>query len=510
MMRTNGRRRAPRERASIGAISFGVAAVLIVGGAGVAVVFGATATPIVGQVDQAPSGTTEPVATTELVCPEPGASKDGAVRVAAANVAGLPGQDRPGAATIASIANRSAPIAELKSPGSTAAVDIVGESSLPLVIAGDGGLAPGLVGAQVGRDETSTGRGLSSSACVLPGTSWWFMSGGAEVGQITRVVLVNSEPAPAEVDVEVFGPNGPVELPSTRGIVMTSRSETVLRFDRLIPGVAAGAIHVIARSGRIAVSVSDSRSEGFIPKGVDFIPPASEPANTVWLPGVSDGSGARQLRLLAPSANAVVSLRVLTASGSFVPSGLTDIDVPQGKVVNVDVAGALRGDAATIKVESDQPVVAGLTQTYGLADVTESSYTAGSPVMTGASAVTGLPGGKAAQGSTRVVLWVTAPDGEAQVRVTLLPAVDGEPTPSRAGREFTIPAGRVVAIELKVPPLTEWFTALVTPLSGAVLVAHRVNEVSLDSNLVTGYPWRPLRVEVTLPAAREDIAVGMP
>jgi len=510
MMRTTGRRKAPRERASLGAISFGVAAVLLFGGVGVAVVLGATAVPVVGQADPAPPGTTEPVATTELVCPEPGASKDGAVRVAAANVAGLPGQDQPGKVTITSIANRSAPIAELTSPGSTVAVDIVGESSLPLVIAGTGGLAPGLVGAQVGRDETKLGRGLSSSACVLPGTSWWFMSGGAEIGQITRVVLVNSEPAPAEVDVEVFGPNGLVELPSTRGIVMTSRSETVLRFDRLIPGVAAGAIHVIARSGRVAVSVSDSRSDGFIPKGVDFIPPASEPANTVWVPGVSDGSGARQLRLLAPSANAVVSLRVLTESGSFVPSGLTNIDVPQGKVVNVDLAGALRGDAATIKVESDQPVVAGLTQTYGLADVTETSYTAGSPVMTSASAATGLPGGKAAQGSTRVIVWVTAPEGEARVRVTLLPAIDGQPTPSRAGREFTSPAGRVVPIELKVPPLTEWFTALVTPLSGAVLVAHRVNEISLDSNLVTGYPWRPLRVEVTLPVAQEDIAVGMP
>jgi hypothetical protein len=336
------------------------------------------------------------------------------------------------------------------------------------------------------------------------------MSGGAEIGQITRVVLVNPEPAPAEVDVEVFGPDGLVELPSIRGIVMTSRSETVLRFDRLIPGVSAGAIHVIARSGRVAVSVSDARSDGLVPKGVDFIPPASEPAKTAWVPGVSDGSGARQLRLLAPSASAVVSLRLLTASGSFVPAGLTQIDVPQGKVVDVDVATVLRGEAATIKVESDQPVVAGLSQTYGLADVTESSYTSGSPIMTGPSAVTGLPGGKAAQGSTRVIVWVTAPQGDAQVRVTLLPAVDGQPTPARAGREFTIPAGRVTAIELKVPPLAEWFTALVTPLSGSVLVAHRVNEISPNSNLVTGYPWRPLRVEVTLPAAQEDIAVGMP
>lgn len=505
-----GRRRAPRERVSARAIGLGLASVLVIGGAGVAVVLGGAAAPVIGDSGEVPSGTTEPVASAELVCPEPAAAGDATVRVSAASVAGLPGQDRAGEATVSSIADRAKALLTLNAPGSTGALDFSDSAGPPLVLGGTGGLAPGLVAAQVSRDESKAGRGLSSSACVVPGTSWWYMSGGAEVGQLTRIVLVNAEPAPAEVDVEVFGPDGPVELPATRGIVMTSHSQEVLRLDRLIPGVQAGAIHITARSGRVAVGVSDSRSDGLIPKGVDWIPPATEPSTSTWVPGISDGAGARQLRLLAPTSSAVASLRVFTANGSFVPSGLSNIDLAQGHVVTVDVTGALRGEAGTIKVESDQPVVAGLAQTYGLSDVTDSSYTAGSPLMTGPSAVTGLPGGEAGVGQTRVIMWVTAPEAAARVRVTLLPAVDGKPTPARSGREFDIPAGRVVPIELTVPALAQWFTALVTPLSGSVLVAHRVNEISADSNLVTGYPWRPLRVEVTLPAAQERISVGMP
>ena len=509
-MSSTGRRRAPRERVSARALGIGLTCALLVGGTGAALVLGGAAVPPIGDSGVAPIGSTEPVASAELVCPEPAAAGDATVRVSVANIAGFPGQDRGGVATVTSISDRSTPLITLDAPGTTGALDFARSAGPPLVCSGIDGLAPGLVAAQVSRDESRSGRGLSTSACVTPATSWWYLNGGAEVGQLTRIVVVNPEPAPAEIDIDVYGPDGPVELPATRGIVLTSRSQEVFRLDRLIPGVTAGAIHVVARSGRVAVGVSDSRTDGLIPKGVDWIPAATEPSATVWVPGVSDGDGARQLRLLAPTANAVVSLRVFTASGSFVPTGMSDIDVPQGHVVAVDVAGAMRGEAGTIKVESDQPVVAGLKQTYSTADATEASFTAGAAVMTGPSAVTGLPGGLAGVGRTSIVVWVTAPDQPARVRFTILPAVAGGPSPERTGVVVDIPAGRVVPIKVQIPPLAEWFSAVLTPLSGSVLVAHRVSEISRTGKLVTGYPWVPLRVQVELPAAQERISVGMP
>ena len=59
------------------------------------------------------------------------------------------------------------------------------------------------------------------------------------------------------------------------------------------------------------------------------------------------------------------------------------------------------------------------------------------------------------------------------------------------------------------PAGIDWFTAIVTPTndSGPVLVAHRVREISKYGDLVTGYPWLPLRDTVTVPVAEEDLGL---
>ena len=43
---------------------------------------------------------------------------------------------------------------------------------------------------------------------------------------------------------------------------------------------------------------------------------------------------------------------------------------------------------------------------------------------------------------------------------------------------------------------------------GPILVAHRVREQSRFGDLVTGYPWNPLRTEVVVPTAVQDPAVA--
>ena len=44
--------------------------------------------------------------------------------------------------------------------------------------------------------------------------------------------------------------------------------------------------------------------------------------------------------------------------------------------------------------------------------------------------------------------------------------------------------------------------------SGPILVAHRVREQSRFGDLVTGYPWNELRMEVVVPTAVQDPAVA--
>jgi hypothetical protein len=125
----------------------------------------------------------------------------------------------------------------------------------------------------------------------------------------------------------------------------------------------------------------------------------------------------------------------------------------------------------------------------------------------GPAAVTGLP----VRAATDVRLSITAPDSPATVDITLLPF--------RGGREVSVPtppqrvqveAGQLRWVKLEPPSDVDWYTAIVTPTpdSGPVLVAHRVREKSRFGDLITGYSWRPLRTEVIVPVATQDIAVA--
>ena len=144
---------------------------------------------------------------------------------------------------------------------------------------------------------------------------------------------------------------------------------------------------------------------------------------------------------------------------------------------------------------------------YGAnATFAETSYTAGAQPFAGPAAVSGLP----VRPNTDVRVGLTAPEGEATVQISLLPYQGGkaaaEPT---AARTITVGAGKVRWIKLTPPPGVQWYTAVVTPQegSGPILVAHRVRETSPRGDLVTGYPWSPLRVEVTVPHAVQNPAV---
>jgi hypothetical protein len=257
-----------------------------------------------------------------------------------------------------------------------------------------------------------------------------------------------------------------------------------------------------------------------------------------------------------------VRVRLITAGGSFVPAATPEIEVPGGSVVAVDLDSALQGDDATVDLQSDQPIVAGVRQRHPGVDgsagsLVELSFTSGAALVNASAAVTGLP----AERSTGVTVWLTAPDdvitierapstdmadmdmdvasgtppasGEAtptaasggpsespvsgstgdlpaddsastpaQVTLRILAvSADGEPLPATEDITVTVPRGRVVAVDIPRPEGAAWFTAVATVSVGEVVIAHRAVRRNKDGSLVTGYPWRPLRTTVVVPRA---------
>ncbi|TEX50706.1 MAG: hypothetical protein B7C55_09410 [Actinomycetales bacterium mxb001] len=509
---------------------------------------------LVGLLLPAPSTPTggvvasEPVDSSTAVCPEPGAIDGARTTSAMTVVPDLPGQDREGSATVSylrgsddpDLADPQAPEVDdpgeaLVDPGDSAQVVAESQRLPPLEIRTTGSLGPGLVAAQVTQDSFDERRGLASTACLGPDTTWWFVGGGSIAGRESQLILVNPESTPAEIDVILSGAEGEITTPSLRGIVVEPRSRVAVRLTRVAPRLPAVVWHVVARSGRVVAAVSDVEIEGFVPRGADWIPPSADPATRVLIPGVIPGEGGRQLLVHAPGdIDATVKVRLITEGGSYVPAALSEVDVPAGTVTAVDLDGALEGQAATVDLVSDVPIVAGIRQRHPGIDarqgfLEETSFTAGAVAISDVAAAAALP----AEKITTVTIWITAPgalqeivphsdgmtmdepaevvdDSPVTATITLLPfSPEGSVAPPDP-IVVTVPRDRLVAVEVPRPAGAVWFTAVVRPVDGVIVVAHRSLRRNPDGALITGYPWRPLRTTVQVPRAYQDAADLLP
>jgi len=460
--------------------------------------------------------TVQPIGSSVLLCPEPGTGGDLGVRVTAAVVPGQPGQDGgPGSAGLETLPGKESARSVIKQVGEQGQIEAFG-NRLPAIRAyGEGSLAPGLVADQWGRDPSGRGRGMASTACAPAASDFWFVGGGAIAGRKTRVLLVNPDDTAASVDVIVHGPDGIIEAPAGRGLVIPALDRLTVQLDVLAPGVSATAFHVIARTVRIGASVDDEQRSGLDSVGTDWIPQSAQPANKVYVPGIINGLGARVLSMVSTSDNdANVTVRVMSAEGAYEPAVRNSFTVTSGAVLTVDMSPAIpqTPDGAlpsTLELTSDQPIVAGMRQFFGGKRVQdETAFSAGAQPFTGPAAVSGLP----VRDATDVRLAITAPQEDAEVDIVLLPFTGGKDiSPATAPRRLKIPAGTVKNVKLEAPPGVDWFTAIVTPTenSGPILAAHRVREKSRYGDLITGYPWSPLRIIVEVPTADQNAGVVM-
>ena len=465
--------------------------------------------------DESVSRTTiaEPIRSSVLLCPEPGTGGNLGVRVTGAVIPGQPGQEGDGEAGLRTLPGAESAGSNLKAPGEQGQIEAFG-IELPAVEAyGEGALAPGLIADQWGRDPSGRGRGMASTACAPAGSDFWFVGGGAVAGRVTRVVLVNPDVTSAIVDVIIHGPEGEIETPTTRGLVVPGQDRIIVRLDEVAPGINGTAFHVIARAGRVGASVDDEQRSGLDAIGTDWIPAAAEPATNVYLPGILAGDGARVLSVVSTTdSDAIVDIRVLAQDGSYQPFDRGSVTVPAGAVTTLDMTPALPPSPngvlpAALQLTSDQPIVVGMRQFFGGRNVqNEASFTAGAQPFVGPSAVSGLP----VRNATDVKLQIAAPATSVEVDVTMLPFRGGttiaqETEPVRV----SVPAGEVRVITFEPPTDVDWFTGVITPVpgSGPILAAHRVKERSQFGDLITGYPWKPLRVRVPVPQSVADISV---
>jgi hypothetical protein len=474
---------------------------------------GAAAGPVVQPgLPTPPAGSTArtvAVARADGVCPDPTVDTHTETRLSLA-APGAPataggGKDAagPGHARLTGVHGADTPL-DLVAPssGSVLATPDTG----PVVARGTGASAPGMAAGQLTRSGVPAMRGLLGTPCAAPGTDFWFVGSGAVVGQRGRVYLTNPEPAPAVVDVTLYGPDGVIDAPAGRGIAVAAGAQEVTLLDALAPGITVFAVNVHVRRGRISAAVRDQQVAGLTPKGADWLPPAAAPARHQLVPGVLSGTGQRRLQVVAPGeSDAIVKVRLVAESGTFAPAGLDVIEVPAGTVKDVDLAPFGTGDAFAVDLDSDVPVTAGVLDRVSAAgsEVEDVAYAAaGFPLRPATPGV--VPEARIGTGVTSTLL-LAAPAGAAHVRLSVLPPATGTP------RELTVPAGSQLPVDLATLGATGSVAVLVRPLagSGPLYAVREVSQSDPAGPLVTSEPVLPGRYTVRVPRVLADLSTGL-
>ena len=286
--------------------------------------------------------------------------------------------------------------------------------------------APQLAGMQSTLARYGDLRGLAAASCAAPAASSWLVGGGTKAGERLRLLLSNPLQTPAVVDVEVHGPQGLVQAPSGDGVVVPARGTTVLYVDALAPGLERTAVHVTARSGRVAAIMHDALLRGLDPGGTEDISASARPGTRQVIPGVAlaggygtgagdpGAAGSTSIRIAVPGAEeAVARVRLVDSAGTVnLPRGAV-VNVPAGGVSDVAVSG-VPSKTYTAIVESDVPVVAsarvGRADPMGGPPAAEFAWAASATTVTGRGYVV-LPRG------AESILSLAAADEAASVQI---------------------------------------------------------------------------------------------
>lgn len=215
--------------------------------------------------------------------------------------------------------------------------------------------------------ESRAGGVLAASPCPEPRAQWWLTGLGASGPHRSRVLLANPRAADALVDVHVFGPQGPVDVPGLRGLEVRHGESRVLDLSKVAPSRGELAVHVSASRGLVSAVAADSYASGLLGRPMqEWVPGAERPSRHGYLTGAPDRPDDATLVLANPGGvESLVTLRVAGRRGTFTLPGHEEVRVPPGGTTSVDVGKAFDGRPTSLRVDAERPVTATLRTVTG-------------------------------------------------------------------------------------------------------------------------------------------------
>jgi hypothetical protein len=197
--------------------------------------------------------------------------------------------------------------------------------------------------------------------CPEAHARWWFVgAGGAEVTHDTVLSITNPRNGAAVLDIDVYGPEGPVVAPGLKGITVPAGATQEIDLAKAAPAVGELAVKIVARRGLVAITAADAYSPRGVGKEVrEWVPPQSLPATEVNLAGLPTKPADSSLVVVNPgTAEAIATIEVIGTTGTFVPDKVQALSVPPQSVATVPLTSVYNGTALAVRVKSENRITA--------------------------------------------------------------------------------------------------------------------------------------------------------
>lgn len=394
------------------------------------------------------------------------------------------------------------PLIALTAPGKPATTQTDKPEVPALIGAADGPFAPGYTVQQTTEITAGEGRGLVGTACSAPSAEFWFAAGSTAEDRRDYVHLTNPDDIPAEVDIELYGPDGALDTPSGDGLTVPAGATVPVLVSTLTTEEHRDlVVHVVARSGRVGAAYEALDTK----LGTDLVPPSADSAATVVLPGLPKDTANARLVLFAPGdEDADLAVHLATPTGSITPAGYETLRVKSGMTTAVDLADITKGEPGSLLLtpaseDQEVPVVAGIRVLRGKGVGQEMAFIPATPRIEQRASAAG-------SGPVTSTLLLTAPQKAAKVRIVSTAASGGGKAPEPETVE--IKAGATLAVEPSKPSGKGVYGVSVEVLSGGPVHAARM--LSRNAEGVPMFTIQPMpddRSTVAVPASVQDLAV---
>jgi len=224
-------------------------------------------------------------------------------------------------------------------------------------------------------------QGSAAAACQEPLNDLWLTGANTAVGRSSVLHLTNPSTTPATVNLELFGTDGQIKAPGSRGLLVAPGTTRSIVLAGLAPGQERLTVHARSTGGPVSAFIQQSVLRGLTPGGVDYLAPGTAPSALQVMTGLdiqdpagsedlakesgfSDAAPALHITVPGP-VDAVVEVNVFGRGGQkALPAGGV-VTAKAGTVTEVPLTGLPAGQY-TVSASSDVTIVAAARVTRGL------------------------------------------------------------------------------------------------------------------------------------------------